>query len=337
VKAGVYHAAHDIRVEDLPDPVPGPGDVLVELAACGVCGTDLMDWYTATKAPAVLGHEPVGVVVATGAAVDDRPLPAVGTRVFVHHHVPCFVCEQCRAGRHTLCPRFRMTALRPGGFAERLVAPAEHVAADVLAVPEHLSDDAATLIEPLACCIRGQRQAGVGTGTRLLVIGLGQIGLLQLQAGRAAGAAPITGVDPLPDRRARAEALGFATVPPEDVTALDPRPTVALVCTSSQSAVASALAAVAPGGVVQLFAPAAPGKPYPIDSADLFFREVTIQFTYSAGPFDTRDALGLLSAGMVTETAIVTHHYPLDAIGDAMAMARTPDAVRVVVTGPAYR
>jgi L-iditol 2-dehydrogenase len=211
------------------------------------------------------------------------------------------------------------------------------VAADVLAVPEHLSDDAATLIEPLACCIRGQRQAAVGPGTRLLVVGLGQIGQLQLQAGRAAGATWITGVDPLADRRARAEALGFDAVSPDNVADLDARPTVALVCTSSHSAVAGALAAVAPGGVVQLFAPAAPGKTYPIDSADLLFREVTIQFTYSAGPFDTRDALDLLSRGMVTENGIVTHHYPLGALADAMAMARTPDAVRVVVTGPSYR
>src|SRR5207302_623946 len=124
VRAGVYHAADDIRIEHVPEPAPGPGELVVELAACGVCGTDLMDWYTATKAPAVLGHEPVGVVVATGGAMDGQALPAVGTRVFVHHHVPCFVCEQCRAGRHTLCPHFRTSALRPGGFAERMVAPA---------------------------------------------------------------------------------------------------------------------------------------------------------------------------------------------------------------------
>src|SRR5688572_527210 len=101
MRAGVYYRADDIRIEELPEPTPGPGEVVVELAACGVCGTDLMDWYTATKAPAVLGHEPVGVVVAAG---EGEHLPAIGTRVFAHHHVPCFLCEQCRAGRHTLCP-----------------------------------------------------------------------------------------------------------------------------------------------------------------------------------------------------------------------------------------
>src|SRR5438094_2044410 len=213
---------------DLPEPDPGPGEVVVELAACGVCGTDLMDWYTATKAPAVLGHEPVGVVVATGPALDGAALPAVGTRVFVHHHVPCFVCEQCRAGRHTLCPHFRTSALRPGGFAERMVAPAPRVAADVLAIPRDVSDDAATLIEPLACCIRGQRQAAIGRLSRVLVVGLGQIGLLQLQAARAAGATWAVGVDPLPTRRALAEVLGFTALAPEDVPDLDGRPTVIL-------------------------------------------------------------------------------------------------------------
>jgi L-iditol 2-dehydrogenase len=176
----------------------------------------------------------------------------------------------------------------------------------------------------------------VGPGTHLLVIGLGQVGLLQVQAGVAAGCASVVGVDPLLDRRTRAEQLDVVAVGPEGV-GLEPRPTVVLVCTSAPTAVTQALDVVAPGGIVQLFAPAPPGKPFLLDSSTLFFREITIQFSYSAGPHDTREALELLSTGRVRADVLTTHHYPLDRLADAIAVARTPDAVRVVVTGPAAR
>ena len=123
---------------------------------------------------------PDWVVVASGPAIGGTPPPPLGRRVFAHHHVPCFSCQRCRAGRHTLCDGFRRNGLRPGGFSERFLVTAEHAAADLLEIPSHLSDDVATLVEPLACCIRGQRQAGVGPATRLLILGLGQTGLLLL-------------------------------------------------------------------------------------------------------------------------------------------------------------
>jgi L-iditol 2-dehydrogenase len=338
VQAAVFHGVGDVRIEELPEPVPGPGEVVVELAACGVCGTDLMDWYTATKAPAVLGHEPVGVVIATGAHRPDTGLPPVGARVFMHHHVPCLRCARCRAGRHTLCTEFRRNGLQPGGFAERILVAADHAAADLLEIPAHLPDETATLVEPLACCLRGQRRAGVGPDTRLLVLGLGQAGLLQVQAAIAAGCIEVAGVDPLPERRRLAASYGASVADPGVADrVLDGPPTVVIVCTHADAAVARALDVVDAGGIVQLYAPAAPGHAFALDSADLFFREVTIQFTYSAGPSDTREALALLSEGRVTGAGMVTHRFPLTRLADAMATARTADAVRVVVTGPAAR
>ena len=129
MKAAVYHAPGDIRIEEREARAPGPGEVLVEMRACGVCGSDLMDWYQGPRAPIVLGHEPVGVVVETGAAVD-APLPEPGTRVFVHHHVPCGDCEYCRRGYETLCDVFKATRIEPGGFSELILVPARNAALD---------------------------------------------------------------------------------------------------------------------------------------------------------------------------------------------------------------
>ena len=112
MKAAVYLGAGEVRIEERPEPEPGPGEVLVAMRACGICGSDLMQWYQDPRAPVVLGHEPTGVVVATSGP----GLPAPGTRVFVHHHVPCGACEYCARGRETLCDTFKATRIVPGGL-----------------------------------------------------------------------------------------------------------------------------------------------------------------------------------------------------------------------------
>lgn len=175
MRAAVYQPGGAVRLEEREVPEPGPGEVLVAMRACGICGSDLMQWYVEPRAPLVLGHEPVGVVVSTGPPVEVE-LPSPGERVFVHHHVPCGECELCRRGHETLCDTFKRTRIHPGGFAERILVPAENAARDMLLIPDGVSDAAATLVEPLACCVRGLQRARAGPGTRLLVIGAGRWG-----------------------------------------------------------------------------------------------------------------------------------------------------------------
>ncbi|HXF57304.1 MAG TPA: alcohol dehydrogenase catalytic domain-containing protein [Actinomycetota bacterium] len=336
MRAAVYYGPGDVRVEELEAPRPGPGEVLLRLLACGICGSDLMDWYVAPRAPLVLGHEPVGEVAELGP--DPPPeAPAPGTRVFVHHHVPCFVCERCRRGRHTLCPSFKGSGIRPGGLSELILVPRDNARFDLLPLPDHLPTETATLVEPLACCVRGQRWAGVGPATRLAVLGAGQVGLLHVQLALAQGCRQVVAADPLPERRKVAEALGAASAEPAApalVEALGGRPDVVIACTGATSALELALEAVDDGGTVQLFAPAAPGQRLPLDPTDLFFREVTLQASYSAGPADTREALRLLASGTVTGEGIVTHRFPLEEAPRALAAARSGEAIKVVVEGP---
>jgi L-iditol 2-dehydrogenase len=333
MRAAVYHAPGDVRIEELERPEPGPGEVLVEMRACGICGSDLLDWYIESRAPVVLGHEPVGVVVETGSPLDG-PLPEVGTRVFAHHHVPCLRCERCRRGHETLCETFKKTRIHPGGFSEYILVPATNVAVDLLNVPDAVSDAAATAIEPLACAVRGQRRAGVSAGTRLLVVGGGQIGLLNAQAALTAGATVAT-AEPLADRRALAARLGAHAVEPHGAAVLDAlgaSPTVALLCTGADAAWALALETIDVGGTVQLFAPASPGATRSFDANDLFFREIQIQASYSAGPSDTRAALELIRSGAVRPEELITHSFPLEETAKALDTARRREAVKAIVT-----
>jgi L-iditol 2-dehydrogenase len=332
MRAAVYHGDGVLRLEERPDPVAGPGELVVAMRACGLCGSDLMTWYQDPRAPVVLGHEPVGEVVQAGPGARF----AGGERVFVHHHVPCFVCRLCRAGRHTLCPTFRATRIDPGGLAELIRVPEPNVRADVLELPPELSDVAATLIEPLGCVIRGLRQAGTGPGTSVCVVGAGAMGLLYLQAAAALGAGPLVALEPREERRALARAAGAAT--PQDLGPEGVRAALGgagadhvFVCTSKPEAIAGALALAGPGGVVQLFAPTRPGLEVPLDLGSVFFHEVTIQSTYSAGPYDTRDALAMILAGRVDAEALVSHRLPLARVGEAFALARSGEATKVVV------
>ena len=321
MRAAVYAGAGEVRIEERPVPRPGPGEVLVAMRACGICGSDLMDWYVERKAPAVLGHEPAGVVVELGPGLDG---PAPGTRVFVHHHVPCGECEYCARGHETLCDTFKATRIEPGGFSELILVPARNAALDLLPLPDTVSDEAATLIEPLACGVRGLDRARVGQGTRLLVIGAGQMGLLLVQAALARGAS-VAVAEPLPERRALAEALGARAdgAGPADVV---------MLATGAPAAWEHALAAAGKGATIQFFAPARPGLQAAFDINELFFKELQIQASYSAGPRDTRAALALIAAGAIASERLITHRFPLEETAAALAMARSREGIKVIVT-----
>lgn len=318
----------DVRVEAMPTPRIGRGEALVRIEACGVCGSDALRWYVERKAPAVLGHEPVGVVADVGDGVDSiRP----GDRVFVHHHAPCGACAHCRRGAWSGCTTWRATRLDPGGFAEyaRVMAPSVEV--DTLRLSDTVDFDTATFIEPLGCCVRAvRRHAAVRDGDAVLVIGLGVMGLLMVQIARLYGAGVVIGSDYIEERRTIAQALGAATVldPRHDAItdavrdATDGRGADAIVvCPGTVDAVRQGLAAAAPGARVVCFTPLPPDQPAALDLSELYFREVTIAQSYSCGPVETREALRLLDTCLVRTAELVTHRAPLHGVAAALDRA----------------
>jgi L-iditol 2-dehydrogenase len=312
--------AGDVRLEQVADPEPGAGEVVCDVLACGVCASDVTDWYVAGKLPAVLGHEPVGVVSAVGEGVTTV---AVGDRVAIHHHAPCGECRRCRRGHETLCERFRSLRLDPGGFAEKVRLVPELVD-ELLPVPDGLDSVAATFVEPLACVLRAQDRAGLRAGDSLLVVGAGVNGLLTIAAAHARAVDTVWVREPRPERLALAEAWGAEHHGNELVD-------VAIVCTPKPDAIADAAAALAPGGSLCLYAPPAPDAPPLIDGTSLFLRELTVTASYSAGPADMRLALALIASGQIDPLSLVSHRVPLDETGRALELQRRGEALKAVV------
>ncbi|HYX51044.1 MAG TPA: alcohol dehydrogenase catalytic domain-containing protein, partial [Ktedonobacteraceae bacterium] len=201
-----YHSNDDVRIVDLPIPEIGTGELLVQLQACGLCASDVMEWYMQPRAPIFPGHEPVGIIAAVGAGVQQF---SIGQRVFIHHHVPCMVCHFCQRGSFSQCPTFRATRLYPGGLAEYIRVPALNVQLDVLPLPDELSFEAATLIEPLACCIRGINRSAIQPGDSVLVLGAGSNGLMLAQLAQQRAAIRVIVVDPITYRRQHALDAGI--------------------------------------------------------------------------------------------------------------------------------
>src|SRR4030043_2488235 len=161
MKVAMYYNNSDVRVEERPKPKIGPDELLVKVMASGICGSDVMEWYRVKKAPLVLGHEIRGEVVKVGEGVERYK---VGDRVFVSHHIPCNTCRYCLNGHHTVCETLHTTNYDPGGFAEYIRVPRLNVDRGVFILPEEVSFEEGTFVEPLGCVIRGQRMAGLKPG-----------------------------------------------------------------------------------------------------------------------------------------------------------------------------
>lgn len=336
-RAVVFHTPDDLRLETVPLPGVEAGGLLLRIRACGLCPGEAMDWYMARKAPLVLGHEPVGEVVQVGRAVQGyRP----GDRVFVHHHAPCLRCAKCRRGDYVHCATWRRSRLIPGGVSEFAVAPPELVTGDTLLVPAELSDDAATFIEPLATVVKSLRRGRLRPGDRVLVIGLGVMGLLHVLLARRLNAGMVIGADRVPTRLTRARAAGADAV--VDVTSerLGERvqvltggegADVVIVGPGSIEAMQAAFECAGAAGTVVLFTPAEPHERWPLPVHDAYFREVSVVPSYSCGPDDTREALRHLREGLPVES-LITHRLPLEEAREGYRLVREArDALKVVV------
>jgi L-iditol 2-dehydrogenase len=337
-RVAVYYNNRDVRIEERPMPKIGPGELLMRVEACGICGSDVLEWYRIKKAPLVLGHELAGVVESVGEAVTRY---RVGDRIAVAHHVPCNSCYYCLSGHPTMCETLlHHTNIDPGGFAEYCRVPAINVDRGVFRLPDHLSFEDATLAEPLGCVLRGQRIAGLKAGQSVLVLGSGLAGLLHVMAARAQGAGFIAATDVQQYRLDAARRFGadLAIHAREDVPdrlkeKLGRLADLVIVSTGAQAAVAQALASVERGGTVLFFASTDPGVATPLSINDFFWRrDTTLTTTYAAAPEDYQLALDLIAAGRVPAGSMITHRVNMaNAARGFQIAASGQDCMKVVV------
>src|SRR3989338_4580594 len=176
MKVAVYYNNNDLRIKEIPIPKISAGEMLVKVKASGICGTDVMEWYRIKKAPRILGHEISGDIVESKSAKYQ-----VGQRVFVSHHVPCNKCKFCLEGNHTACETLHQGNYEPGGYSEFIRVPKLNVDFGTYVLPGKVSYAEGTMIEPLACGLRGQRLINLKKNHTVLILGCGVSGLLNIQ------------------------------------------------------------------------------------------------------------------------------------------------------------
>ena len=308
----MYYNNKDVRVEEMPVPKTGPGELLVKVFASGICGSDVMEWYRIKKAPRVLGHEITGEIAEVGEGVEKYKK---GDRVFVSHHVPCNTCHYCLNGYHTACDTLHRTNYDPGGFAEYIRIPRINVESGVYVLPDGMSYEEGTFIEPLACVVRGQRLAGLKPGRTVLVIGSGISGLIHINLARALGAGRIIATDITGYRLEAAARFGADAVinAKEDVQKRlleineNRLADLVIVCAGALSASTDALKCVDRGGTVLYFAVPEPEVMVPVPMNDLWRNEITLMTSYGASPLDLEIAIKLISSRRVDLSGMITH------------------------------
>lgn len=340
MNVAVYYNNRDVRLETRPVPAIGSREILVKILASGICGSDVMEWYRIKKAPIVLGHEITGVVVKTGSEVK-RFKP--GDRVFVTHHVPCNTCAYCAEGLHTVCDTLRTTTFDPGGFSQYVRVPEINVDRGTLKLPDEVSFEDGSFIEPLGCVWRAQqRMARLQPGWSVLVLGAGISGLLHVALAKALGAGRIMATDVNEYRLEAAKAVGADKVihAGQDVPAWvrkvnDGRGArLVLVCAGALSVYRQALQSVDRGGTVLVFAPTDPGVEFPIPINTLWQDGVTWTQSYGAGPADCAAALSLIRHNRVPVKSLITHRLPLSGTGRGFSLvsgAAGEDSIKVLI------
>ena len=348
MKAAVYYSNSDIRIEEVDDLPVGPGEVKVRVMACGVCGSDVMEWYRMKRAGrpggiGAFGHECTGIIAELGSAVD--PKWKVGDRVVVTHHVPCTTCHACIRGHTTACATLQSTKFKQGygAFAEYVVLPAINVDRGMLRLPDSVSFDAGTFVEPLGCVVRGQQFAPVSEGRSVLIIGAGITGLLHIQAARLNGAGFIAVSNPSPERLEIARAFGADAT----ISAADDVPErfkelngglgadTVIMTAPVPICVNQSLEAVGPGGTILFFAPTKPEIQSEINLWNLWQKEVTITHSYAADFPNLQTALTWIQHDRVNVAGMITHVFPLNETVEGFQLtARHRDGSLKVIIHP---
>lgn len=341
MRASVYHDVNDFRMEDVDTPEIGFGEVLLKLKACGVCGTDIHKAIHKTVSPeTILGHEYAGEIVKVGEGVTKFK---IGDRVVGAIHVPCFTCHYCQRQQYTLCPEFKETNIEPGGFAEYIRLSERHVRNLLFKIPDTMSYLHASLAEPVACCIHGQKAANIRPGDNVLIMGAGPIGMIHGQLLKHKDVSNVIISDVSAYKLSKAKEFGIdytVNIKHESLKDVVDKVThnqgvdTVIIAAGVSSLLPEAVQLLRRGGRVICFSPFDKNPEVKIDAGRFFKDEISIVGTYSVSPYEFEEAILHISNGTIDAEKMITHEMTIDQVGEAITFAANPDeeVIKVVIT-----
>lgn len=330
-----------ISINETENPVLSSGDILVQMHACGICGSDLEKVFGEYGQPSMrLGHEPAGIIIDVGTNVATFKK---GDRVFTHHHVPCYSCHLCNHGNETMCPKYYETNLSPCGLSEEYVVPQWNVEhGGVLKIPDSMSFEEAAMIEPLACCVRAWTKYSYQEGDSIAIFGVGPTGMMHVMLAQSKNFSKIFCFDVNEFRLKFAKKFSIT----DSINSLDEKRKekilkyteglgvdVAIVATSSLKALEDAIDMVRKGGAVMMFGVPSKDAKIILNMSKIYSKEITLVTSYAASDNDTKEALRLIESSKIDVKQLVTHTYTISDSQKAFEHARSGDnAMKIIIT-----
>lgn len=338
MKAVIYYNNSDVRLEERPVPEIGPGELLIKMEACGLCGSELTEYYMIPRAPLVMGHEPTGVVVKIGQGVTKFK---EGDRVYVHHHVGCMSCHQCHRGNFTLCENYTKTRLYPGAMCEYFRVPEENAKFDTLTLPDKVLFEVGTLIEPLACTLRGVKITPVHFGDTIIVVGMGFIGRCYLEFLRHSPAGKIIVMD-LNEWRLE-QGLKHGATHAINPSKINP---IQRIKEINDGRLADAVFVAVPnikvwdqglsfcekGATIHFGTPMDPEIQWSINPNKIYFSEIKMNLTYSTSHVETQAVLDLIVSGRLDAEPLISHRFGMDQVPEAIKLYKdTGESLKQII------
>ena len=352
MKAAVVKGNSSIEIKNIEKQSLGPGDILVQMHACGICGSDVEKVFGKYGQPSMrLGHEPAGIITQVGSEVSRFH---VGDRVFTHHHVACHSddCHECSHGNETMCKKYYESNLEPCGLADEYIVPEWNVKHDgVLRIQDTMSFEEAAMIEPLACCVRAWRGRSNGKkNDSVAILGVGPTGIMHAMLAKYHGFGKIFCLDLNEFRLNFVKKIEMnrqegnfnpITINSGNTNALEQIKSetanqgvdVAIVATSSLNALKDAVSFVRKGGTIVMFGVPSKGANIELDMSEIYSKSITIVNSYAAGDDDIRWAHQLIKLGRINVSQLITHKYSLEECQQAFIHAKSGDnAMKIIIS-----
>jgi L-iditol 2-dehydrogenase len=342
MNVAIIKSNSNVEIKNVEKPRVGPGDILVKMRACGICGSDVEKVFGKYGQPSMrLGHEPAGVITQVGSEVSNF---VVGDHVFTHHHVACYSddCHECSHGNETMCKKYCESNLEPCGLADEYIVPEWNVKhGGVLKIPDSMSFEEAAMIEPLACCLRAWQKSRIMNGDSVAILGIGPTGIMHAMLAKLYGFEKIFCLDLNEFRLDFAKKLEATTIHSGNTNALEQIKSettnqgvdVVIVSTSSLNALKDAINFVRKGGTIVMFGVPSKGASVELDMSELYSRGITIVNSYAASDFDTKEALEKISNKQINVSQLITHKYNLQECQEAFVHAKSGDnAMKIIIS-----